>query len=194
MENLFGWAKNSELHPLVKSSVVHYEIEFIHPFMDGNGRIGRLWQTLLLAKWNEIFAWVPMESVLYQNRPQYYAAIEAAREVNDSGAFIEFTLSALYEIIIEQEKHQVKHYDKHQVELSQIQFTILEILNNGNLSRKDIFAAINMNVDSRSFKRNIEPLLTNGLIEMTIPDKPNSRLQKYRITATGKTVAEGDSE
>nr|WP_274428228.1 Fic family protein [Acetonema longum] len=186
MEDLFGWAKASELHPVLKSAILHYEIETIHPFSDGNGRMGRLWQTLLLAKWNAIFAWIPMESVLYQNRPQYYQAIENASKANDSGVFIEFTLSAIYEIIAEQAKHQVKHEDKHQVELSDTQLAVLNALKNKTLSRKDIFAAIGMNGDSRSFKRHIEPLLDEGLIEMTVPDKPNSRMQKYRLAEAGK--------
>ena len=149
------------------------------------GRIGRLWQTLLLAKWNEIFAWIPMESILWQNRTQYYAAIEAARKANDSGIFIEFTLSALYEIIDEQEKRQVNR----QFELTEIQASVLKVLENGALARKEIFAAISMSGDSRSFKRNIEPLFTAGLVEMTIPDKPNSSQQKYRITKKGKLVS-----
>jgi Fic family protein len=106
MNELFGWAKESELHPVLKSAILHYEIETIHPFSDGNGRMGRLWQTLLLAKWKAIFEWIPMESVLYENRPQYYQAIEAARKANDSGVFIEFTLSALLSIIEIQVKHQ----------------------------------------------------------------------------------------
>jgi Fic family protein len=105
---LFEWARGSELHPVLKSAILHYEIETIHPFMDGNGRMGRLWQTLLLAKWNAIFAWVPMESALYQNRPQYYKAIEHARKANDSGVFIEFTLSALLDILLAQEKCQLE--------------------------------------------------------------------------------------
>ena len=186
MEELFGWAKESELHPVLKSAILHYEIETIHPFADGNGRMGRLWQTLLLAKWNDIFAWIPMESVLYQNRPEYYQAIENARQANESGVFIEFTLSALYDIIAAQEKHQVRHEEKHQVQLSDTQIEVLKALKKTTLSRKEIFAAIGMNGDSRSFKRHIEPLLADGFIEMTVPDKPNSRLQKYRLTDSGK--------
>lgn len=186
MEELFGWAKESELHPVLKSAILHYEIETIHPFADGNGRMGRLWQTLILAKWNDIFAWIPMESVLYQNRPEYYQAIENARQANDSGVFIEFTLSSLYDIIAAQEKHQVRHEEKHQVQLSDTQIEVLKALKKTTLSRKEIFAAIGMNGDSRSFKRHIEPLLADGFIEMTVPDKPNSRLQKYRLTDSGK--------
>lgn len=188
MEELFDWAKASKLHPVLKSAILHYEIETIHPFADGNGRMGRLWQTLLLAKWKAIFAWIPMESVLYQNRTQYYQAIEDARHANDSGVFIEFTLSALYDIIATQEKHQVKHKDKHQVALSDTQIEVLKALDGKTLSRKNIFAAIGMNSDSRSFKRHIEPLLIAGFIEMTVPDKPNSRLQKYRLTDSGKAI------
>ncbi|MDR0500027.1 MAG: Fic family protein [Coriobacteriales bacterium] len=188
VENLFGWAKESELHPCLKSGILHYEIETIHPFADGNGRMGRLWQTLLLAKWNAIFEWIPMESVLYKNRPQYYQAIAAARKANDSGVFIEFTLSALLEILkhtnsdllgSDRVKHQVKHQGKHQVELTETQTAVLEALKNKSLSRKEIFTAIGISGDTRAFKRHIEPLLDAGLVKMTIPDKPNSRNQKY---------------
>ncbi len=127
-----------------------------------------------------------MESVLHRNRPQYYQAISDSRKINDSSVFIEFTLSALYEIITEQAKHQVKRKDKHQVEVTDIQRAVLKSLKNKPLSRKEIFTAIKMNGDSRSFKRHIEPLLDMGLIEMTVPEKPNSRLQKYRLTGAGK--------
>jgi Fic family protein len=164
MEDLFAWAKQSELHPVLKSAILHYEIETIHPFADGNGRMGRLWQTLLLAKWNALFAWIPMESLMYQNKSEYYRAIEDARETNDSGVFIEFTLSALCTTIAAQEKHQVKHQEKHQVEWSGTQLAALKALKNKSLSRKELFAAIGINSDSRAFKRNIEPLITEGLI------------------------------
>ena len=99
IEELFKWAKESELHPVLKSAILHCEIETIHPFADGNGRMGRLWQTLLLAKWNAIFAWIPMESLVYEKRQEYYQALQIAQRTNDSSVFIEFTLSALLEVI-----------------------------------------------------------------------------------------------
>ncbi|MCL2820269.1 MAG: Uma2 family endonuclease [Oscillospiraceae bacterium] len=117
VEELFSWAEVSDLHPVLKSAVLHYEIETIHPFEDGNGRIGRLWQTLVLAKWNEIFAWLPMESVLYEKRPLYYQAIEEARKANDSASFIEFTLSAISEVIAEQQLKQVTPQVKKHLEI-----------------------------------------------------------------------------
>jgi Fic family protein len=85
---------------------LHSEIETIHPFADGNGRIGRLWQTLILAKWNPIFEWIPMESVVYEKRQDYYDALQAAQNANDSGVFIEFILSVLLEAVEAQAKRQ----------------------------------------------------------------------------------------
>jgi Fic family protein len=106
ISDLFGWAKETELHPVIKSAVVHSEIETIHPFADGNGRTGRLWQTLILAKWNPLFEWIPMESVVYEKRQDYYGALHAAQNANDSGVFIEFVLSVLLETVEAQAKIQ----------------------------------------------------------------------------------------
>lgn len=182
--DLFGWAKNSELHPVLKGAVLHYEIETIHPFSDGNGRIGRLWQTLLLTKWNRLFAWIPMEALLYQNRPDYYRAISDSRKQNDSGIFIEFTLSAIYDSI----KHQVENQVKHQDEPAEIK--ILKALLTKPLSGRELFDLLGLSKNTRAVKRYITPLLLAGLIAMTIPDKPNSKMQKYRITELGKTTLE----
>jgi Fic family protein len=105
---LLAWAKTTELHPVLRSAIVHCEIETIHPFADGNGRMGRLWQTLILAKWNEVFAWIPMESLVYEKRPQYYDALQSAQRLNDSGEFIEFTLSAILDALEAQAKQMNK--------------------------------------------------------------------------------------
>jgi len=78
MADLLDWLNDSDIYPLIQSSVFHYEFEFIHPFADGNGRMGRLWQTLILNRWNPIFANIPVESLIYQNQKAYYEALQAS--------------------------------------------------------------------------------------------------------------------
>ncbi len=95
MHELFAWVRDSEIHALIKSSVFHYEFEFIHPFADGNGRMGRLWQTRLLAEWNPIFLSLPLESVIRDNQADYYAALEAADQQSDSTPFVVFMLGVI---------------------------------------------------------------------------------------------------
>jgi len=101
VSDLFEWAKKTDTHPLIKSSVVHFEIEFIHPFIDGNGRIGRLWQTLILSQWNELFAWLPVESIVYENQQGYYDALQIAQKTANSEVFIEFMLNAILQALEE---------------------------------------------------------------------------------------------
>ena len=92
---LLDWVKNSDVHMLIRSCVFHYEFELIHPFANGNGRVGRLWHTLLLSKWNPAFAWLPVESIIHDRQQEYYAAINASNNAGESTVFIEFMLSAI---------------------------------------------------------------------------------------------------
>ncbi len=94
-KDLLEWTKNSGVHILIRSCVFHYELEQIHPFADGNGRIGRLWHTLLLSKWNSAFAWLPVESMIHANQRAYYDAINASNAAGSSTTFIEFMLSII---------------------------------------------------------------------------------------------------
>lgn len=92
---LLDWVKNSDVHMLIRSCVFHYEFELIHPFANGNGRVGRLWHTLLLSKWNPAFAWLPVESIIHDRQQEYYEAINASDNAGESTVFIEFMLSAI---------------------------------------------------------------------------------------------------
>ena len=92
---LLDWVKSSDVHMLIRNCVFHYEFELIHPFADGNGRVGRLWHTLLLSKWNPAFAWLPVEPMIHARQPEYYAAINASNDAGESTVFIEFVLSAI---------------------------------------------------------------------------------------------------
>lgn len=98
---LLDWAKHSDLHMLIRSCVFHYELELIHPFADGNGRVGRLWHTLLLSKWNPVFAWLPVESIIHDHRQEYYDAINASNNAGESTVFIEFMLSVIKASLID---------------------------------------------------------------------------------------------
>ena len=98
---LLDWAKTSDIHMLIRSCVCHYELELIHPFADGNGRIGRLWHTLLLSKWNPAFAWLPVESMIHARQAEYYAAINASNDAGESTVFIEFMLSTIKASLID---------------------------------------------------------------------------------------------
>ena len=98
---LLEWAKTSEVHMLIRSCVFHYELELIHPFSDGNGRVGRLWHTLLLSKWNPVFAWLPVESIIHDRQQEYYDAINASNDAGESTPFIGFMLSAIKASLIE---------------------------------------------------------------------------------------------
>ncbi len=98
---LLDWVKNSDIHMLFKSCVFHYEFELIHPFADGNGRMGRLWHTLLLTKWKPLFAWLPVESIIHDRQAEYYKAINRSNCDGESTAFITFMLSAIKEALTE---------------------------------------------------------------------------------------------
>lgn len=95
LRDLLGWLAQTEAHPLIASSAVHYELEFIHPFSDGNGRIGRLWQTLILSRWQPMLAYLPVETVIQRRQDDYYRALGEADRASDCSGFIRFMLEAI---------------------------------------------------------------------------------------------------
>ncbi len=101
MNQLLDWLANSDEHPLIASSVFHYEFEFIHPFQDGNGRMGRLWQTLILSQWNELFEFLPIENIIHKHQQKYYDVLNSCNASANSTTFIEFMLSVILQTLDE---------------------------------------------------------------------------------------------
>ena len=101
IQDLFDWYQKAELHPLIKSAIFHYEFEFIHPFADGNGRMGRMWHSLLLGRWNEIFYWLPVEELIRNRQQEYYDALGKSDHEGDSAAFVELMLDIFLDTLKE---------------------------------------------------------------------------------------------
>ena len=175
MKELLGWLRHTDVHPLVAGCVFHYELEFIHPFADGNGRMGRLWQTLILSRWKPLLAWLPVESVIRDRQADYYAALAAADRAGASTVFIEFLLAALLEAI-----RQVPDTDQVTDPVSDQVRALLKALGTRTLTALECMAKLGL-AHRPTFRQNyLQPSLKSGLIERTLPDTPNSRLQKYR--------------
>ncbi|HWQ78516.1 MAG TPA: Fic family protein [Anaerovoracaceae bacterium] len=175
MHDLISWVNESDAHPLIKSCVFHYEFEFIHPFSDGNGRMGRMWQTLLLSRWKPIFAWMPVETLIRERQQEYYDALALSNKAADSSAFMKFMLHAIRDAFSElSQTDQVREQATEQVE------RLLTTLGDETLSLKQLMERLGLK--HRPSFRNIYllPALKLGLVEMTVPDKPNSSRQRYR--------------
>ena len=111
MRDLFDWLKHSKDHLLIRSCVFHFEFEFIHPFIDGNGRMGRLWQSLILGKLHPLFEHLPVENMVYSNQQQYYDAITASTKAGQSGPFIDFMLKEIYKTLKEHQGEELPTND-----------------------------------------------------------------------------------
>lgn len=109
---LFAWLKSSKDHLLICSCVFHYQFEFIHPFIDGNGRTGRLWQSLILGKLHPLFEHLPVENMVYANQQAYYDAITASTNAGQSGPFIDFMLNKIYKTLKEHQTYTRNYFPK----------------------------------------------------------------------------------
>ena len=170
MADLFEWLKTSDVHPLIKSCVFHYEFEFIHPFQDGNGRIGRLWQTVILKEWKEVFAWIPVETLIKENQKEYYNALGVSDKSANSTKFIEFMLSIILttieEIISTEKKVTVKVTQKVTVNQKKI---IKAIKENPNITQEKLAEIIG--ISRKSIIANMKHLQENGFIKRIGADK-----------------------
>ncbi len=179
MKELFGFITNLNLHPLIASSVFHYEFEYIHPFSDGNGRLGRLWQTLILYKWKPIFAVIPIESVVRDHQDEYYAALNQSNKEVHPGSFVEFMLKIILVTLQEFQTPVTPPVTPPVKEL-------LKLLGKqGPMSNQQLLLKLKLKDRRRFREAYINPALSAKLIEYTIPEKPTSRNQQYRLTLSG---------
>lgn len=178
MRQLFDFIKRNKdiIHPLILSSVFHYEFVFIHPFSDGNGRTVRLWQNILLTKWKSIFEYVPIETAIKKYQNDYYKAIANCNAKGDSTEFIEFMLKMIDEVLddlIKNANIEIKHINSYIAKL-------LDVMDyNIPMSIKEIMEKLGLKSRSSFIKTYLNPALEQGLIKMTIKDKPTSKNQRY---------------
>lgn len=175
IENLFQWMKKEKdaIHPLILSCVFHYEFVFIHPFADGNGRMARLWHTAILAQWKSIFGYIPIESQIEKFQADYYDAIAQCHVLGSSTVFIEFMLSQIDKVldeILDDSLEYMSEYLKKLLEVMEydVPYTANAIMDLLGLKSKETFRKNYMN-----------PALEKNLVRMTLPDKPNSKNQRY---------------
>ena len=176
INELYDYLNHFDENILIKSCVFHYEFEFIHPFSDGNGRMGRLFQTCLLAKEEELFYYLPIESIIKKKQQNYYDAISKSNQEGVSTKFIEFMLDA----IIETMQETLMQSNIETSSLSTQAKRLLDVFEDGvPYTTLELMQKVNMKSRSSFKKHYLDPLLQSGMIEMTIPETPNSRNQRY---------------
>ena len=178
MKQLFNWMENKkdEIHPLILSSIFHYEFVFIHPFSDGNGRTARLWQNVILSNWENLFEYVPIESEIKKYQDDYYRTIQNCNNKGEATEFIEFMLKMIDEVLdglIDGVNKQINHISTYVKKL-------LDVMEIGVIyTTTELMELLDMK--SRiSFRENyLVPAINNGLVKMTLPDTPTSKNQTY---------------
>lgn len=177
ISNLFEYLNQDSENILIKSCVFHYEFEFIHPFSDGNGRIGRLFQTCLLASKEEVFAYLPIESIIQERQQEYYDSISKCNRAGNSNIFIEFMLDAILETIN-------RTIGGSKQEIGEVSIQLKKLLNvmipDTPYTTIELMDALKLK-SRASFRKNyLDPAISLGLINMTLPNTPNSRNQRYQ--------------
>ena len=178
MKDLLSWIKKNEgiVHPLIMAAIFHYEFVFIHPFADGNGRMARLWHTVILYRWRNVFEFIPLESQIERFQDDYYDAIAKCHVNGNSDVFIEFMLEMINQILdevitqVNQANAETSEYVKRLLECMEydVPYTSNAIMEHLGLKSKETLR-----------KNYLNPAIELGLIRMTLPDKPNSKNQRY---------------
>lgn len=187
IQDLFEWYQTSPMHPLIKSAVFHYEFEFIHPFADGNGRMGRMWHSLLLGHWKELFFWLPIEELIQSRQKEYYDALGKADREADSAVFVELMLEIIRDTLkdvtifgMQTDQDSDQETDQDSDQDNRFIASLLRVLGDETLSAANLMERLGLSHKATFRKNYLQPALDAGVIERTIPDKPSSRNQKYR--------------
>ena len=181
MVQLFEWMKRckNDLHPLILSSVFHYEFVFIHPFKDGNGRTVRLWHNILLSEWKEVFKYLPIESQLKKYQEGYYKAIADSNLKGESNIFIEFMLKMIDEVLDEA-------ISTNRISITEDAININKLLDvmeyNKPMTANEIMNKLGIKSKETLRTTYLDPAIKEGFVALTIPDKPTSKNQMYYKT------------
>lgn len=160
--DLLNWAKTTDVHMLVKSSVFHYEFELIHPFADGNGRMGRLWHTLMLSKWNPLFAWLPIESMIHDRQAEYYGVINSCNNAGSSTEFIVFMLDVIKNVLKENEMSEKTSEIMSELEKSRLDVINKFLSENNSITSKE--AVKLLGISERTAQRLLKKAEGMGLV------------------------------
>jgi Fic family protein len=180
MSDLMHWLSSTKEHPIAASCIFHYEFEFIHPFADGNGRLGRLWQTLILSKWKPLWAYLPVETIIREQQKQYYDLLGKADAAGDATPFVEYMVEVLKQTLEKATSEQVTEQVTEQVK------KLLHCLSKNELSLQECMASLQLRHRPTFLYNYLQPAMASGFVEMTQPDSPKSPTQKYLLTTKGK--------
>ena len=203
IRDLLSWYGKSKLPPLLKSSVFHYEFEFIHPFADGNGRMGRLWHTLLLSRWRSFFAWLPIEELIAERQQEYYRVLQEADSRGECSCFVQLMLEVIRDTLSQfsatsRPAGDLAGAENDQAAAKSDQAAIklpsdtpapvrelLEALGQDTLSAAQLMEKLGLQHRANFRQRYLAPALACGFVLRTLPDTPNSPNQRYRAADRG---------
>jgi len=173
MSQLMGYLKDSNDHFLISSSVFHYEFEFIHPFSDGNGRMGRFWQKCILNQHHKVFSYLPIELMIQRHQQEYYDAISNSHQQGESSPFIEFMLSMIHQTLLEYMGLKV---DRSSLTLKRL----LEKMEVGvAYTPIELMSLVEIKSRSSFFNHYLKPALEAERVVRVFPDQPKNRNQQY---------------